>query len=424
MPKPKPSRAAVLAALALLSAGAAQAQSSPWYLGLSQSFSSQSNLLRLAEGATAPEGFSKSDSVSSTALVAGLDQLLGRQRLNASLTLRSDKYGRNSIYDNQGWTLGTGLEWQTVERFSGSVNLASSRQLSSFGLSQIGSLTRRNLETSTSLDTVTRLGVAGPWAVELGLGTLRVDNSLDDDTVRSRNYEQDNASLGLRWRPSALLSMTLSLRGTEGRYPEFQRQGDGSFQSDRFRREDVSVAASWLASGASTLDLRLSNGRTRYDLASDRNFSGLTGSLGWRWSVSSKLTLSTRLSRDTGQDSYAVTVFDPRLGFVPGTADYSRTQTALRLRADWAPTAKLSFNASATYAERDIVRTLPPTAFGQNQATGTERADSLSLGGRWFAMRSLVLGCDFSQDKRRGAGQLGSNYKAESASCFGQFTLQ
>jgi hypothetical protein len=423
MRKPLPT-AAALAALALLTGGAAQAQSSPWYLGLSQSFSSQSNMLRLADGAVTPAGLSKKDSVSTTSLVGGLDQLLGRQRLNASLALRDERYDKNSTYDNQGWTLAAGLEWQTIERFSGSVNLASSRQLSSFGLTQIGSLDRRNLQTSNSLDTVWRLGIAGPWAVELGLGQVKVDNSLDEDSVRSRNYRQESASLGARWRPSALLTTSLSLRKTQGRYPEFQRLADGSFQTDRFDREDLSLAASWLASGASTLDLRLSQGRTRYEIASDRNFSGITGSLGWRWSASPKLTLNTRLARETGQDSFAVTVFDRNLGFVPGAADYSRTATSLRLRADWAPTAKLGLNATAVYADRDIVRTLPPGAFGTRQTTGNERSTQFQIGARWVPMRSLSLGCDLSSESRRGAGVLGSNLKSDGWSCFAQFVLQ
>lgn len=410
--------------LACLGTGIAHAQTSPWYLGLSQSFGTDSNLLRLSDGAVAPSGFSQSDRFSSTALVGGLDQPVGRQRLSGSLTLRDTRYSRNSIYDNQGWALGIGLDWQTVERFSGSVNVNSSRQLSSFGLQELGSLTRKNLETTNGIDTVTRLGIAGPWALELGLGTLKVDNSLDQDNLRSRNYAQDSGSLGLRWRPSALLGLTVSARSTKGRYPEFQRLADGSFQADRFERRDLSASADWRVSGASAVDLRLSQGKTVYDLAQARNFSGLTGSLGWRWVATAKLSVSARLARDTGQDSYAVTVFDPQLGFVPGTVDYSRAQTSTRLRADWSPTAKIGVNLGVSTVERDLVRTLPSTAFGGGQASGKERSTQWQLGARWVPQRWLQLGCEFSVERRQGSGQLGSDLDARRSNCFGQVTPQ
>lgn len=416
--------ATTLACLALLGAGGAMAQSNPWYLGISQTVNHQSNMLRAIDGAVFGADQSRSDTLYSTALIGGIDQPLGRQRIFGSATLRSDRYAKNDVYDNQGWTLRAGLDWQTVERLSGSLNLSSSRSLASFNLQEIGLLRQRNSETATGLDGIVRLGVAGPWLLELGAGTLKVENSLQQAQVQSRNYRQDTLTLGARWRPSAALTLGLAVRQTDGKYPQFRALADGSFEVDRFRRRDVDVSGTWRPSGASQFDMRLSTGSTRYDLASQRDFSGVTGTLSWNWVPTGKLQINTRYSRDTGQDSYAVTVFDPRLGFVPGNADYSRIQDVLRIRAEWTISPKFSVNASLSEADRELVRTLPPTGFGDSRSTGGERISLASVGARWAPWRNVLFGCDLNDEKRKGSGQLGTGLSTRGVSCFGQVTLQ
>lgn len=412
-----------LAAIAVAS-GAVTAQANPWYIGLSQSFNYQSNMLRAIDGTVLGPDQSKSDTLSTTALVGGLDQTFGRQRVSASATLRDDRYAKNDLYNNQGWTASAAFDWQTVNRLSGNVSLASSRSLASFNLQEIGLIRQRNQETGTSLDTTVRLGIAGPWSLEAGLGRRNIDNSLEQAALQSRNYRQDTGSVAAGWRPSGRVSLRLGLRKTNGLYPQFQAQADGSFQPDRFRREDVDLFVGWRPSGASQLDLRISSGKTRYDLAQQRDFTGVTGSFAWNWVPTGKLSLNTRYTRDTGQDSYAVTVFDRNLGFVPGTSDYSRVQDVLRIRAEWAATAKITVSASLSEADRKLVRTLPPNIFTRSVTTGGERNTQTSLGLRWTPYRSTLLGCELTSERRRGSGDLGTNLSTEGLNCFGQFTFQ
>ena len=65
--------------LALLAfACGAGAQTSPWYIGGAQTVTHESNLYRLADGADESVISTKADLISSTALLAGLDQPVGR----------------------------------------------------------------------------------------------------------------------------------------------------------------------------------------------------------------------------------------------------------------------------------------------------------------------------------------------------------
>lgn len=407
------------AALALMCSSTAFAQSSPYYVGGAVTYLHDSNLLRLADGAVAPVDYSKADSVLSTALLAGLDQSFGRQRAFGNLTLRSNRYSSNSLYNNESYAVSGGLDWSTAERLSGQVSASASRNLSSFNLQEIGLLSQKNQESSQGLETTVRVGLVTEYSLEASAGHREIKNSLDDARVQARNYTQDNLSLGMRWRPSPDTVVGLGVRATQGRYPRFRAISATEYEADRFKRQEVDLSFWHRPSGASSVDLRLSTGKTTYDLATQRDFSGLTGSLGWNWVVSSKVTLSTRLSHETGQDSYAVTTF---FG-TPGTADYSRVNTALRIKADYAVSAKVGLSLALSTSDRDIVRTLDDV-FGPREATGRERYDTVSLGARWVPMRSVQVGCDVAQDKRRGSGALGTDLSASTYSCFAQFTLQ
>jgi hypothetical protein len=249
-----------------------------------------------------------------------------------------------------------------------------------------------------------------------------VTNSLSDPGIRSRDFYQDNAEVGLRWAPSSTATFGLALGTTRGRYPKFTTAGTGEYQADRFKRNDVVLTATLKPSGASTVDVRLSNGRTRYDLNQQRDFSGLTGSVVWGWQATGKLRVSTQLSRDTGQDSYLTRTIQTNQ---PTTADYSRLTNQLRVQVNYDLTAKFGLTGGASYASRDLVRTINDPLIAAD-ATDTDRTQLLSAGVRWAPRRYGTLGCDVTMEKRKASSEpvLTADMSAKSLTCFGQLTLQ
>jgi hypothetical protein len=416
-PAPRVLRA--LAAAALLAAGPALGQTSPWTVGLAQTVSHDDNLLRLANGQPAPEGFARSDTVSSTALLAGLDQPFGRQRFTANLALRDNRFDRNSLYDNRSHTLAAGLDWSTVERVSGALSASVNRGLSGLNATEVGLLREKNLERTGAAGAVLRVGLETEWSAEASIGARRVDNSLELRALQSREFRQDSGAVGLRWRPRAGSSFGLALRQARGRYPKYLELADGSFQADRFSSDDVDLTASVVPSGASRIELRLSSGRTRYDLNEQRNFDGFTGNLAWNWAATGKTRFVFSFTRDRGQDSYATTAFN-----TPGSADYSRVTSALRARVDHDPGAKITTYLTLTYLEREIVRTVTLGPFALPPASGRERSGVAALGLRWLPTRAVALGCEAGHEDRRGSGDLGSGMRTSNIACFGQVTLQ
>lgn len=414
----RPARAALQLALALLAGGAA-AQSSPYFVSLSQSASHDSNLLRLGDGVPTPVGYSRSDSVLATSLTAGFDQSYGRQRGFGNVALRSTRFGSNGVYDNQSYALAAGLDWSTIGRVSGALNVGSSRSLASFGLQELGLLGRKNFEDSRTADLAVRVGLVTEWTAEATYGRRGITNTLDETSVQSREFDSDTTSLSLRWRPTGAAAIGLGWRATTGRYPRFRRTAAGEFIEDRFRSDGAEVTVELTPSGASRIALRIGNSRTRYDVNAARDFTGLTGLLDWTWRPTGKLSVSTSFSRTTGQDSTPTVIL-----FFPATSDYSRVTRTLRLRTDWSVSAKALLYAELGHNQRELVRTFaigPDTLDG---GTGSERGTTWALGTRWVPSRWLALGCEISGSRQVGSGALGLSIGSNGVSCFGQVTLQ
>lgn len=402
----------------LLAASAAAAQTSPWYIGAAQTVTHESNVYRLPDGGATPAGVSKSDLVSSTSLLAGLDQPVGRQRVYGNATLRASRFQDNGVLDNDGYALRAGLDWSTVDRLSGNLDLRADRNLARFNTdTEIGLLTRQNIENTRQLSAAVRLGVVTEYTAEATLDHRTVDYSAPE--YDERENRQTAATLGLRWRPSGGTVLGAALRHVRGAYPRFQPLAGGGYLGDRYTRNGLDLTGGLDLSGASRVEARATLGRTRYEQAARRGFSGVTGSLSWDWRPTGKLRLLSRLSHDDGQDS---TYSEDRL--VDGVVDYSRTTSALALRADFAATAKVRLTGSLRLARRDLVRTLPPDALIPADASGRDDLVELSLGATWEPTRSLVFGCDVGHEKRSVSGTLSLPFTADRVGCYGQVYLR
>jgi hypothetical protein len=405
-----------LAATAGLASHHAAAETSPYYIGVAQTLQHSDNLLRLAGDEATPSGYARSDAVAATALLAGVDQTWGRQRLFGSGTLRDNRYRHNDLFNNRSFNVEAGLDWSTVHRLSGTVRATANRSLARFNTDEFGLLTKPNTENTRLLDAVARLGVTTLWTLEAGLRHERLDYSASE--YASRNLRQDQWTAGLKFSPSPDLRLGLGLRSGRGENPDYQLQADGSRLADEFRRRDVDLSLNWTSDAVSSLEVRLSRSQIDHEQATDRSYARATGLLRWRWQPTGKLRLSTELARDTGLDNYFL------LGSGQSqSVDYSRFSNTGRLRADWAATAKLTAYAQASHTRRELENT-PPAFTGLPAQQGEDRSTRLALGATWSPLRPLQLSCEVSQDERRSDGRLSRDYRDTAGSCSLQFVLQ
>lgn len=411
--------AAALATVLALSTPSVRAQTSPWYVGGAVTYAHENNLLRRADSEVLDPDLSRSDNITSVAALAGLDQPIGRQRLYGNATLRQNRFQNNGFLDNDSYEFRAGVDWATVDRLSGNIDVNTSRNLASFSSDDgIGIVTSRNIENRRSAEATVRLGVVTDYTLEASYEHRSVDYSAA--AYRSRENSQDTTTLGLRWRPSGQGVYGIGLRHTRGRFPNFSTPDNGlSFEADTYQRTGIDFILGLEVGGASRIDARLTWGSTRYDQADYRDTSTPTGYVTWTWKPGAKLALTTRLSRDTGQGSYYNN--NP---FIGATVDNSRTSTVLRLGAEYAATAKTRLHASVSQSRRDLVRDLPAGSPINLDASGRDTTTAFTLGATWEPTRSLVFGCDLGQDRRTASGDLSLPYSAGRASCHGQIFLR
>jgi len=393
------------AMVCLVAHGAASGQTAPadrpWYVGATQDFTHESNVLGTSTGEI-------SDTISTTTLRAGLNQPFGRQRLRADATLSHQRYKDLSERDNSGYSIGLLLDWSTIERLSGNLSLASQRRQADVN---VGGITPAisNIERSDELGFRARLGLASMLALEAGVGHRRVSFSAPE--YAAREYRQDSGNLGFVYRPGGLLTLSTGVSGADTRYlaPEA-----GQTQADRNKRRDVYLSANWVPTGASTVDARIAYGTSEYDLATSADFEGLTGTLRWTWRPSGRLTLTTALSRDSGQEAgYIRTAADD--GTTSAT-DFSRVTNRVGLSAAYQLTGKVDLIAELSHARRGLVDRVTGD-------TGRDNTSMAALGARWAVTRTIALGCNLSRESRSASGVGSSDLDNDRFGCFGSVTV-
>lgn len=418
----------LVAAVTLALSPAAQAQDgqSPWYLGVQAQVQHDSNFLRLADDQATPAGRSKADTVTSLALIGGLDQPIGRQRLFGSATLRDNRLAKNEQLDNQGYALTAGVDWATVGNLSGTLRLTGDRSLQ-LAVGGAGT-TEKNIGTARQLEAAARLGVVTAFTAELGAARRTLDYSSTNPNIASQAVEENRVSAGLRWRPGGPLTLGLTAGGASGRYPKaFPTATAGVFTSEDYERRSLDANAGYELSGASRLAARVGWERKRHDRFAERDYSGVSGDLRWTWTPSGKLRLETRLAREVGEDGAFATVGEaagPFVFNVPATFAYNRVANSLRLGANWQPTAKIGVEASVRAVRRSLVNTVVTASGNTRSASGSDRTTVAALGVNWAPLRSVGTGCNVSRETRRGDAGVSSDLGSTVTGCYVQFVLQ
>lgn len=397
----RPSTLALLATAALCGPALAQSSDRPWSIGVSQAFTYQSNVFN-------NNGNETSDTVSSTSLRGGLNLPFGRQRAYARASVSHQRYSDISQRNNTGYLLDAGLDWSTIERLSGNVSVLANRQQVDFNRGGIVAVTPSNIESSRGIDARIRLGVVTMLAFEAGAGHRRVSFSAPE--FAPREYEQNRGRLGITYRPSGILTLGA---GVSGSRTDFLAAEAPALVAERNERQDVYATATWVPTGASTVNARVSVGKSEYQQFNGADFDGVTGSLVWNWKPTGLLALTTTLARDTGLETGFLRLVETD---TISATDFSRVTNSLSVAAAYELTGKIGLTGGVSYARRSVIDRV-------TNATGTDNTTLVSIGARYAATRTISLGCDASREARSSKGAGSSDFDSDRVTCFGQLTL-
>ena len=407
MKLPIPHRRMALA-VALLCAGAAQAETSPYTLGAGLSFGRDDNLFR------APEGDQTSDRWTTFTLFGAVDQTIGRQRLRLKGNVNRNVYDERSDLDNTGYGLTLDWDGASAESVSWNLGLIARRSLASYGTVLEPEGRVRNLEDSEQINASVQIGLQAQWVAALAASYRQVDYS----APIYANEQQRIGTVGghVQWNPLGPLSLSVGPRFSHGSYPQARDLGGGEFQADEYARTDIDFGAKWVPTGASTLNARISLTRQEYDVLSDRDFEGTTGYLTWDWEATGKTKVRAVASRDTGSETSFFTsdILGPPQR---GTGD-SQVTNALAARIDYAATAKITLALGGQYARR-FLKSSSRLDDGStlSEVSGQERSASVLLALLYAPTRNSLLGCEFGHHRRKTDTTLSSPYSANTVLC-------
>lgn len=396
LPRPSQSARCGLAVFLVWSGfGVAHADDpNPYYIGTSLAIAHDSNVFRLPSSA--------GDTYYSAGLLAGLDQPIGRQRVYASGIVRENRFQDLKQLDHTDYTLKAGIDWETIERLSGTLSFSGNQSLFNYGGTNTVQSTQRNIEKRT--ESIARVKYGLQSLLVLDGAFVHRSQRYSDPAYRSNSLTQDAASVGVSFRPSAMWTVGTGLRFTRGNY-----QSSGK----DFDRRDIDLTAKWVPTGLSTLNGRLSFGRREARTgSSEYDFSGTTGQLTWTYRPTGKLVFNTSVSRDSGSESSFLTVEGQQAG---GPGDTSRITETFTLNSVYTLSSKIRVDAGVRVAHRSLV---------SGPFEGSDALHSATLGASYAVLRNASLSCSVGRETRSASGALSFGYGASTVSCSAQITLQ
>ena len=397
----------VAAACALMCAGAV-AEANPYYLKATQSFSHDSNIFR------AREGSEQSERISTTGLEVGIDQPISRQRFVANAHVERNLYRDNDHLDNTAYGIGLRADLETANRISGGLRYSNNRSLASFdsytGASRV---TERNMITRQDYGADIQYG--GASLLVLQAGYSHRDQEFSADAFENREQRTDAVNVGVRYRPSDLISFGVSARYTRGRIPHYTPT-----TADKYKRRDLDFTTTWVPTGLSTLSARVSLTSTDHDVAQARDFDGVTGALTYHYKPTGKLGLNLQLVRETNDETgyYFAEPESPDDPLVPTPLQETKLIHSLRVGATYEATAKIRLNGGVRYVDRNIK---------VQDGSGSDRTTVADLGASYAISRAWRVGCSLGWTQRSAgddSADVSFDYKSRRASCLAQLSLK
>jgi len=410
----------LLAMLAVAACCSARAdEPNPYYIGASQSLTHDSNVYRVPDG---PAG-----NYSSTTLLGGVDQRISRQRVYATGTLSYNKYFDQSALDNTSYVANAGWDWATLEKLSGTLNVNVNQSLANLNNNGNLLLASNNILNANQASASVRLGGDGLLSLEgfYAYSSLRYSAP----QYLSSQSSGSSSSIGVYNRPHADIKLGVAARVTRSVSPyaialDTPPGTAPEYESNTQDGRNIDLSAEWRTTSQTQVNARLS-WTTQTSSASGGNiFSGLTGAFSANYTPTAKLSFNVSASRDAGANGsfFNFVGTDPSAP-ATGLSNNSRVSALLSLYGAYAATAKVTFSTRLGYNRNKLVNSL--TAGDFNSSDGyVEDYGSAALGVSYAAARNVLLSCNLAYQSTRVSGAAGYSYNANTASCLAQVTLR
>ncbi|MES1163087.1 MAG: hypothetical protein ABUL50_08500 [Rhizobacter sp.] len=419
-------------ALAAASAcGAWADEPSPYYIGISQALMHTSNV---NNSATDPVG----DYYSSTGLVGGFDQMISRQRVYANAHVNYNKYRHESRLDNTGYGVAAGWDWATIETLSGNLLASANRSLASLdntaGL-QSNATGEKNLLKTEQISTSILWGGSGPLGIQGNFAHSQVKYSAIESLASESSANSAGLGLSYRLGPTLRVGTGVRFSRTETPYatlidPLGSRTDPGNYNANTANGRNVDLTADWTLTPQTGVEARVSWTHQSNSTAGSLDFSGLTGAVNARYAPTAKLSFNASASRDAGTNAsfFNVAATGPTTTTTTTTTTPTTTTTVNGLSQT--SQTNNSYSLGAGYLATAKINVTLNLGFNQSRlidALGQSSDNNTrvaTLAASWAVARNWQLGCSFARATSNTTGSTESSYGVNTVGCTAQATLR
>ena len=371
----------------------------------------EDNLFRVEEGTPLGEA-SKHDLVHTYTAGIKLDKLYSLQRFQVDARVTENKYQENDFLDWKGFNYRAAWLWKLTPRVSGTLLATRNETLNNFGdfrrIDPNTGSTRSlsSIQTNERREFTADVLLWGGWHVVGGVSEVESRNSQSFNEVG--DFTQDSAEFGGRYVFPSGTEITLVQRESKG---DYNRPIDTTRQLDSgYDQSETEAKLDWRVTGKSHLTARLGYVDREHDNFTERDYTGPTGLLAWRWMPTGKLLVNTALSRNIYSFQESNTIL---IGGIPtfSAGDYSYSYyvaDTFTVSPIWGITDKTSLRFRYDYSERDFRGDIDP-----NGPSRRDIVQSMTLSAEWQAMRTLLVSA-VARREDRNSDREGFDYEADS----------
>lgn len=283
----------IVAIFAAVCANVSYGQADPYSLGISQTVSYQSNVFLV------PNGEPKiNDFIASTGLTMGVNQVTDIHRYFLNFNAQSNTYQDTKVLNNPTYTLNAGIE-SNAERWVTILGVSANQQLGDYATPNVAQITEKNIQNTEEVGLSLRY--ASTPRVGLGGGVAYQWSSFSAAAFESQESSQGAAFLAITYQVNPVLQLGVGPRWTKGSSPKYETvETTGAFIPDDFDGRYVDLLAAWQLTPDSNLSAGVSLTRVTHSIATQLDYSGLTGFLGWSYRLGGKLGFSASFVQGTG----------------------------------------------------------------------------------------------------------------------------
>ena len=297
---------AVLVPFLVLPAVAGAVEGDTFRPVVSYGYSYDSNLLRQQDDAPARAYYSffgfdlpHSDTYQQLGLGFDLDWKAGRQRVLAKARVSKTRFNHYNLLNYSGQDANLEWQWQLGNYWSGRLGAGRVKSLGSFRDTDTTGGLVSNTRTSENLFLDANYRIHPRWQAGVKLNSNTYTYSAA--AQRNSNSETDGWTLGVYFLGSTLQRVGMEVRENTIRFPN--RIVTPTLDND-YTDRSLNLVGNWVASGKSSLNVRIGRVERKNKNISTRDYSGLNWRLDGNWSISGKSLIGASLYREVRSTEY------------------------------------------------------------------------------------------------------------------------